>query len=161
MVLKLRPQVAQRSTSKQWSRIDAFKDSATLKLQSGFRSKLEVGGAEQLDDAGVPYTYEQLKLKYTVPPRDATYVPDFLIGNPKGKQIILEFKGWPFEADARQKMLLVKEQHPDKDIRLVFQNCKQRLYSGSKTTVSDWASQHGFLWADKGIIPGEWIDEVC
>ena len=137
-----------------------FEASTKCRVEEGFRSKLEVEGARQLVENGVEWSYESEKVPYVVPARTANYIPDFPIGKKGGKRIYLEFKGWPFEAKDRQKMLLVKEQHPDKDIRFIFQNASQKLYTGSKTTVSMWANEHGFKWADKGIIPVAWMKEV-
>ena len=151
----------QPSTSKSSgkTRIDAFKESSKLYLREGFRSKVEQKGADQLTEAGIEWVYEKEKLKYTIPSREANYLPDFRIGV-LPKVIYLEFKGWPFEAEDRQKMILVRDQNPDKDIRIVFQNALQKLYTKSKTTVGEWASEHNFKWADRGIVPTAWIAEV-
>ena len=58
----------------------------------------------------------------------------------------------------RKKHLLVKEQNPELDIRLVFQSAKSKLRKGSKTTYADYCDKHGIRWAEK-IIPQAWIDE--
>ena len=52
------------------------------------------------------------------PQKVHTYTPDFYL--PKQK-IFIETKGLFTSAD-RQKMRLVKEQHPDLDIRFIFNN---------------------------------------
>ena len=41
-------------------------------------------------------------------------------------------------------MILLKEQHPELDIRIVFQDMKKPIYRGSKTTYAKWATDHGF-----------------
>jgi hypothetical protein len=117
---------------------------------------LEERVAEQLEAAGCPFDYETEKLKYTVPARNATYTPDFILD----KKIYIETKGWLRSASERQKMVLVKQAHPDKDIRLVFQNAQNKIYKGSPTTYAKWAEDHGFPWADHGKIPEEWIKEA-
>jgi hypothetical protein len=124
------------------------------KLTHGFRSGFEKRLADQLSDAGVDYAYEAEKLKYTVPARNATYTPDFFLPN----GIIIEAKGRFRTAEDRQKLILVREAHPELDLRLVFQNAKLPIYKGSKTTYAMWADSHGFLWADK-TIPLAWITE--
>ena len=48
-------------------------------LKYGFRSGLEVRVAKELTAQGVPYTYEEEKIKYTKPSRVSTYTPDFKI----------------------------------------------------------------------------------
>ena len=59
----------------------------------------------------------------------------------------------------RQKMLLIKEQYPDIDFRIVFYNANQKIKKGSKTTYAMWCDKHGFKWAHK-TIPPEWIEEI-
>lgn len=120
-----------------------------------YRSRLEDRIANQLKQAGVTFAYEDLKIKYEVPKRHAKYTPDFTFGS-----IICEAKGRFRSAAERQKLLLVKEQYPELDIRLVFQNANLPIHKGSKTTYAQWANDNGFLWADKGVIPEEWLLEA-
>ena len=121
----------------------------------GFRSGLEDQVAAQLQRLGVTYEYESKasKIKYTKPASDHTYTPDFTLPN----GIIVETKG-RFLPEDRAKHLLIKEQHPDKDIRFVFSRLKSPITTGSKTTVRDWCEKHGFLYAEK-LIPEEWLTE--
>ena|SRR5690349_17417820 len=124
------------------------------RLANGFRSGLEKRNADHLDAHGIGYEYETLKIKYTVPEREATYTPDYILAN----GIICETKG-VFDAADRQKHLLIKKQHPHLDIRLVFQRANAPLYKGSPTTYAMWADKYGFTWAEK-LIPPEWAKEV-
>jgi Phage endonuclease I len=125
------------------------------------RSKLEDRVESQLQAVDVPYTYEKDKVRYVVPAREAKYIPDFKIGN-----IYLEVKGTFQRRGAsgsvqeRQKLILVKEQNPELDIRLVFQNADQPIYKGSKTTLAKWATDNGFPFATGGVVPAEWIREA-
>ena len=119
----------------------------------GFRSGLEERIAEQLDKAGVEYTYEQVKLKYIKPASSHIYTPDFVLSN----GIIVETKG-RFLAMDRQKHLLVKKHNPTLDIRFVFSNSNARISKVSRTTYADWCNKNGFKFADK-TIPQEWINE--
>ena len=64
--------------------------------------------------------------------------PDFQVGD-----IHLEVKGL-FDVQARHKMLLVKQQHPDLDIRFVFSNANAPIYKGSPTSYAQWCDKHGF-----------------
>lgn len=132
-----------------------WKWTARVKLKSGFRSKFEESIAKQLEGAGVPFTYESEKLEYIVPARKATYTPDFFLPN----GIILEAKGRFRDTGERQKLIHVKQAHPEKDLRLIFQNANLPIYTGSPTTYAEWAESHGFPWADKRI-PDEWIKEA-
>lgn len=124
------------------------------RLPSGYRSGLEKRNADHLDERGIRYEYETVKIKYTVPEREATYTPDFMLLD---NGIICETKG-VFDAADRQKHLLIKKQRPDLDIRLVFQRANAPLYKGSPTTYAAWADKHGFIWAEK-LIPPEWAKE--
>jgi Phage endonuclease I len=89
-----------------------------------------------------------------MPAREARYLPDFRVGN-----IIIETKGWFGRNGARerQKLVLLKEQHPDLDIRIVFSDARKPLYKGSPTTYAMWATDHGFTYSTKGIVPQRWI----
>jgi len=52
--------------------------------------------------------------------------------------------------------LLIKEQNPKLDIRIVFQNENQKIRKGSKTTYADFCNKHGILFASKEI-PEDWL----
>jgi len=119
--------------------------------RSDFRSGLEYRVACQLEDLGVAYEYEQLKVKYQR--RESTYTPDFELPN----GIIIEAKG-RFKSEDRSKHLRIKEQHPELDIRFVFSNSSNKLNKNSNTTYAGWCEKHGFKWADK-VIPVEWLNE--
>lgn len=119
----------------------------------GFRSGLEERIAEQLDQLGVEYTYEKLKLKYIRPASEHVYTPDFVLAN----GIIVETKGRFLLAD-RMKHIMVKKHNPDLDIRFVFSNSNARISKASKTTYAMWCRKNGYLFSDK-VIPQEWIDE--
>ena len=120
----------------------------------GYRSGLEDAISRQISDAGIDVLYECERINYTWPERSSTYCPDFKLPKPGGF-FFLETKG-RFCVSDRSKMLLVKEQHPDIDIRLLFQNPNAKLYKGSKTTYAMWADKHGFQWAAKRI-PDDWL----
>lgn len=123
------------------------------KIVRGFRSGFEGRIAQELADRGVPVCFEQTKIEYVTPAKPHKYTPDFELPN----GIIVETKGY-FEPEDREKHLLVKAQHPDKDIRFVFQRSKSPIRKGSKTTYASWCEKHGFLYADKSI-PEEWLQE--
>jgi hypothetical protein len=129
-----------------------------LLIQALYKSGLEIKVAEQLKDAGVSFEYEARVLSVLIPQRKARYTPDFCIF---GSRIIIESKGYFYgKAKDRQKLILVKEQHPDIDLRLVFENANVKIGKGSATTYGKWATDHGFKWSDKGIVPDSWIKEM-
>jgi hypothetical protein len=126
------------------------KKNQVVKVKAKLRSGLEDKIQAQLDEAGVEYTYESLKVPYSIP---HNYNPDFILAN----GIIIEGKGL-FTSEDRTKHLAVKKQHPHLDVRFVFTRSASPLYKGSKTTYGDWATKHGFKFADK-LVPEAWLEE--
>lgn len=141
----------------------ARKQSRPVLIQALYKSKLEDSLAEQLEAEGIEFGYESLKVPYEVPARESVYIPDFIL---KGSNIIIEGKGRfghrgndKAATAERQKLIFVKRQNPDLDIRLVFDNPNLPIYKGSKTTYARWAESNGFPWAAKRI-PDEWLQEA-
>lgn len=126
--------------------------------RNNYRSGLERTMAFSLRAEGLPFEYETMKIAYTKPAKPSKYNPDFILTKLDGSPMILEGKGRFLTAD-RQKHLLIKNQHPDLDIRFVFQQANQKISKQSKTTYAKWCNTHGFKFSDKGIIPQEWLDE--
>lgn len=118
-----------------------------------YRSGLEDKNAAHMEKLGVDFDFELFHIKYIVPAREAKYTPDFVLRN----GIIVETKGL-WETEDRQKHLLIREQYPDLDIRLVFSSSKSKLYKGSPTSYGDWCEKHGIVYADK-LIPVAWLRE--
>ena len=97
--------------------------------------------------------YETTVIDYIKPETSHTYTIDFRLRN----GILIETKGrWVLED--RKKHLLIKKQHPELDIRFVFQSAKTKIRKGSKTTYADYCDKHGILWAEKEI-PKNWLNE--
>lgn len=88
-----------------------------------------------------------------VPEKEHHYTPDFVLDN----GIVIETKGL-FTTEDRAKMKLVKAQHPELDIRMVFSNAMARISKASKTTYAKWCETNLFPWAHKSI-PLEWFKE--
>lgn len=118
-----------------------------------YRSGLEEVVADTLTRNGVSFRFEEIKLPFTEPAKARTYTPDFLLRN----GVVIETKGL-FQTEDRQKHVLIKKQHPDIDIRFVFQNAKQKIAKLSKTTYAMWAEKYGFKWAHKEV-PLAWTAE--
>ena len=125
---------------------DEIKEMKRLK----YRSKFELELAKVLANNKVKFEYESKKFLYV--PKVRTYTPDFYLPD---TNIFIEAKGHLDKAD-RVKMVLVKDQHKDLDIRFVFMNARNRIYRGSKTTYADWCNRYDFVWAEK-TIPTEWF----
>ncbi len=114
-----------------------------------FRSGLEEKVADLLSSLKVKYEYESTKVAYTLL---CNYTPDFLLPN----GVYLEVKG-RLTTEDRRKMLAVKKNNPELDIRFVFQAPFNKLYKGSKSTYAKWAEKNGFLWCAYHSIPIEWL----
>lgn len=121
-------------------------------MAAGYRSGLEEDINNKLQQFGIEGEYEQHKIKYIKPATNHTYTPDFRLPN----GIFIETKG-RFVTEDRKKHILIKSQHPELDIRFVFQNAKGKIRKGSNTTYADWCDKHGFLYADK-TIPNSWLE---
>jgi len=119
----------------------------------GFKSGLEENVSNQIANRGISVQYESEEVSYVIPASEHTYHPDFKLPN----GIRVETKGRFVLAD-RKKHLLVKQQHPELDIRFVFTNSKNKISKKSKTTYAMWCEKNGFKYADKEI-PDEWFLE--
>jgi hypothetical protein len=123
-------------------------------VAAGYRSGLEERVAAELQTAGIDVRYEEDLIRFIKPARKSRYTPDFVLPN----GIIIETKGRFVTAD-RQKHILIKQQHPDLDIRFVFSNPNTRISKTSATTYAMWCDKHGFDYA-KGSIPEAWLEEA-
>jgi predicted nuclease of restriction endonuclease-like RecB superfamily len=123
------------------------------KLRSGFEAKVK----KSLEARGVEFEYESERLPYTVPESRHNYTPDFVLVTEKGTKVYVESKG-NFTAADRKKMLLVVQQHPELDIRLLFMR-QNKIQRNSKTTYGAWCDKHGIPWAVSatGFVPDSWI----
>ena len=92
-------------------------------------------------------SYETLKLPYI---QHHVYTPDFIVETLDG-DFIVETKGF-FRRDNMRLMKAVAEQHPDRDIRMIFQ--RDPKYS-KRMRYSDWAEKYGFAWSI-GKVPKDW-----
>ena len=125
----------------------------SIARQKGYRSGLEESVDALLKQSGIDGQYEQHKVLYTIPISYHEYTPDFRLPN----GIFVETKG-RFVIEDRKKHLLIRAQHPEKDIRFVFTRSATKLYKGARTTYSDWCVKYNFKFADKKI-PDSWFNE--
>ena len=146
-----------------------------IKTRSGFETSLIKTLKKSIKKVG----YEISRIAYKVF-LEREYIPDFTLEKKDGSLMYIEAKG-RFTVEDRKKMLLVKAQHPEKDIRLLFQNDnwltaltptqKKKIKNGlqiSKLRYSGWAEKHNFKWAiskynksdDSWSFPEEWLKEL-
>ena len=140
-----------RKTSKEkaldWAQkaYNKLKKSKQIKFRSGLEEKV----ADLLSQLDVKYEYETTKIAYTIP---HNYTPDFILPN----GVILECKGY-WEGPDRRKIKAVKKQHPNIDLRMVFQSPYNTISKKSKTTYAQWCEQNGIPWASFHNIPLDWL----
>jgi hypothetical protein len=115
-----------------------------------FRSRFERRFAKDLNERGVEFEYEDHKFSYQ--PKIKKYTPDFYLPE---FDLFIETKGF-FTAADRIKHILIKEQHPDLNLKFVFMNAFNKLSRSSSTTYGSWCTDHGFQFAEERI-PKEWI----
>lgn len=116
-------------------------------LRSGFEDTV----AAELKAKKVKFGYETLKIKYEIPSKMHTYTPDFVLDN----GVIIEAKG-KFDAASRKKMLLVKQQWPDLDIKMLFMR-DNKIAKNSNTYYSEWCEKNDIDYAVGGI-PDSWLN---
>ncbi|WP_295789405.1 endonuclease I [uncultured Veillonella sp.] len=131
-----------------WSfnRKRGFRQRVDRSVRSNFEGRIKLN----LLNDGVDFTYESKSFKYLI---EHKYTPDFILSN----GIIIEAKGL-FLPEDRTKHLKVKEQHPELDIRFVFQ-ADQWLTKSKKNKYSDWCKKNGFKYHIGDRVPIEWINE--
>lgn len=118
-----------------------------------YKSQLELLTAKKLEEEGFKVDYEPERLEFFVPETRRTYTPDFKIK----KNRYIECKGRLLRED-RKKLLLVKEQHPNVRIFLLFERPNMTLDKRSKTTYAEWAEKNGFDWSWLGKgLKKEWL----
>ena len=122
-------------------------------IKHGYRSGFEHKVSDQLKENKIKFEYETTVIDYIKPETKHTYTIDFTLPN----GILVETKGrWVIED--RKKHLLIKKQHPELDIRIVFMSGKTKIRKGSKTTYGSYCDKHGIQWAEKEI-PTSWFSE--
>lgn len=139
----------QYSTS---SRVRQYESWNRTRLATGYRSQLEVAVAELLAECPGGCIYEPLRIPYEIHTY-AHYTPDWIL--PK-QAIILEAKG-EFKTSDRQKMLIIKQQYPELDIRILLGSPGTRIGTTSTTTYAMWCEKNGFPWCGAKGIPPEWL----
>ena len=96
-----------------------------------------------------PNTQTSEKVCYTI---QHHYCPDFVLPN----HVYLEAKGYWAPAD-RRKILAVKKDNPDMDLRMVFQAPYNKINKNSKTTYAMWCEKHDIPWTAYHDIPIDWL----
>lgn len=104
---------------------------------------------------GLTVEYEPDTIEYII---KSKYTPDWIVRLKSGRVFYIETKG-KLKYEDRRKLLAIKNQHPNIDLRILFQKASNKLRKGSKTTYGEWAEKNGFLWSEGFSIPKEWLKE--
>ena len=107
------------------------------------RNKYERAIERQLTEAGIKFQYEPERIPFLIA---GHYLCDWLLHTPLGP-IYVETKGY-LRPESKRKLIAVKKQHPELDLRLLF-------YENRKAQVK-WAEKHGFKYA-VGMMPEDWL----
>jgi len=133
--------------------------------------------ATALDALGIPWEYERDQFSWNpAPPKPKKYTPDFLLTKKDGSgTIYLEYKGYLRNSFEKQKMVAMKKQHPELDIRFVFEKANkpmsgsQKRKDGTRQTHGEWATLNDFDWMEfnprgkktlEECIPPNWLEEI-
>lgn len=114
-----------------------------MSLIKKLKNKFEKRINRQLSRAKIPFNYETEKIPYTLARH---YIPDFIVETTTRK-IYIECKGY-LRPEHKAKMVAVKRQHPEIDLRIVFYRYIEQYIK--------WADKHGFIWAIEKV-PKEWL----
>lgn len=121
-----------------------------MKFRSGYEKRIWENAKKSRKR--IEYEVQDSHLHYTLPRK---YIPDFRLPN----GILVEAKG-RFTSQDRTKMLRVKLENPNVDIRLLFQRANNRLTKSLNSLMYwQWAEKHGFEWAEGERIPDSWWKE--
>lgn len=121
-----------------------------VRRETGFRSGFEAEVGSLLETHGA--LYEPVRIRYDLH-LSATYTPDWLL---PAQCIVLEAKG-RFPKEDRDKLLLIKQQYPDLDIRIIFQSLNAKTSPKVGQTYAQWAAANGFPCCKGPSLPEDWL----
>ena len=107
------------------------------------RSNLEIKLANILNEYDAIWDYEITTIPYIIPESDHKYTIDFTLNN----GVYIEGKGYLSDHAERRKYVLLKQQHPELDLRFVFDN-GNKLCGGTKMSHNKWAEKYNFKHCD-------------
>ena len=126
----------------------ALKSNFELKIADALVEAIPEGEVVEYEKEKIPYHYQATK----------NYIPDFSLPN----GIYVEAKG-RWTAPDRAKHLLVRRQHPDKDIRLIFQSDNKLTKAKNGMRYSDFCNKYGIkfiIWKFPKKPKADWVDPI-
>ncbi len=143
------------------NRTKALRNAAAQGFTEKFRSGLELQVGIWLKYNNIAYEFESDVIPWVSEPEDHKYTPDFKVTNKSGNVIYIETKGLMDPAD-RKKHLALKKQHPDLDIRIVFDKPNSWDRKAKTRSYGRWATENDIKWTSKTHfkhVIKEWINE--
>lgn len=130
-------------------RAKALKACSEIHKKTGYRSGFEVKIASGIkEDSHIKYEPTFISYHFEI---YAKYKPDFVMMD---QCILIEAKGI-FTKDDRDKMMAIRECYPYLDIRMMFQNCNNKITS--KLTYAGWCLKNNFKYCRGPLIPTDWF----
>lgn len=123
-----------------------------------YRSWFEVDIAIDALARDLTFEYEKEMVPWVEPAMVRKYSPDFFVEKESKELLIVEAKG-RWTAQDRKKICFVLEQHPDIDLRMLFERDNTLSRSPKSKHYSEWCDKKGIKWAVGRSIPEAWINE--
>lgn len=143
---------------------------AWRKKWAPYKSGLESSVADSMEEQGIEFRYEPKTFEYRKrvvkgvcdacggdkTSQRCTYLPDFVVGEQRatGGRVYIETKGF-FAPHDRAKLVAVKQDNPDLDLRLIF-GSNNKLNKKKDARYSDWCEQHNFPYYVGKEFPSSW-----
>lgn len=117
-------------------------DTRSIAVKAGYRSGLEIMVATLMEQNAMQAKYEEETLRYIQPEQKKRYIPDFYLPE---YDCYIEVKGL-LDAASRKKMLLVKEQYPEKKFIFLFGKPENKISKASHTTYAKWCESNNIMY---------------
>lgn len=131
-------------------------DVRSLAIAAGFRSGLEQKVDKILVQNDMGFVYEPYKIPFIQPELKRNYLPDFYIPE---YDIYIEAKG-RLTSDDRKKHILLKDQHPDKVILMVFGQADNKIDKRSSTTYAQWCKKNNIPYTSIQELEEKSFEEI-
>lgn len=115
----------------------------SLGQDATYRSPEEERLAQHMEKAGLRFTYEERKLRYTHLTK-TTYKTDFEVATPIGP-VLVEVKGF-WTHQNRQKVRQVLKSYPEINLVMAFIKPTNKISAQSKTTYAMFCEKNNIPW---------------
>jgi hypothetical protein len=123
-----------------------------------YRSWFEVDIALDALEMEYVFGYELQHIIWKEPEKLRKYKPDYWFQKKDGSLLVVEAKG-RWTAQDRKKICYVTEQHPNLDLRMLFERDNTLSKSPNSKHYTEWCDKKGIRYAVGRKIPEEWLNE--